>query len=679
MKKKVFSIQTYRFKKFSRKAYSVFNSIQKSITIGVLAGSTLLSASAATNDIVDKKEYHNTTDSIPTAELEELTVTASKAALPVNLVAKQVTIITSRDLSHKPVRSIEDLLDYNAGIDILQRGPHGVQSDISLRGGSFDQTAILINGVNLSNPHTGHYSFDLPINLSDIKQIEVIQGPSSLAFGASAFSGGINIITKNDIQNSAFLELQGGMHGLFGIEGRGSYNLNNTTQSLSIGYKHSDGYIKNSDYDIHNIFWQSMSNINNSKLYLQAGVNDKKYGANTFYSASYPNQFDKTRRLFFSIKAESYGKLKLTPHIFWSRHYDEFQLFRDGTQNIPDWYTNHNYHRSEVFGVNLNMQYASKLGLTNFGGEFRNEGILSNVLGKDMEEAIDKYTKSDNRSNISYFAEHNFLFKSGTISIGGLLNYNTAIINKFNFYPSINSTYRFNDKFSIYASWNTATRMPTFTDLYYTTKTHIGNVNLHAEKSEAFEFGSKYSHNGINGSLSVFYMKGKNMIDWVKKNEEDKWESTNHTQLDKKGIEVAISADMSKIISKTVPLQLNAGYMYLDQNRVDDTLISNYALNHLRHKFTADLHYTILNSLTISCYYRWQERNGSYIEYKDLVAGERVNFKPFSIVDIKMNYNLNNLNLFVNANNIFDVIQVDIGNIPQPGFWLSGGINYTLK
>ena len=182
---------------------------------------------------------------------------------------------------------------------MLQRGPHGVQADITLRGGSFDQTAILLNGVNLTNPQTGHYSFDIPLNLSDIERIEIVQGPSSLIFGASAFSGGINIITKKDPQTNAFVKMEGGMHALFSGEVRGAYKAKESVHSLSAGYKHSDGYIANSDYKIMNFLWQSSFDIEGSYINIQAGVNDKKYGANTFYAAAFPNQYDDTQGLFF--------------------------------------------------------------------------------------------------------------------------------------------------------------------------------------------------------------------------------------------------------------------------------------------------------------------------------------------------------------------------------------------
>ena len=679
IKKQLHTMKAFRFKRFARKSYSVFNSLHKAVTIGVLSGCALISAHAVSVDPVERIMPQLSSDSIPPTELDEVVVTASRVDLPLNLVARQMTVISGRDIERAPVRSIEELLQYVAGVDILQRGPHGVQADISLRGGSFDQTAILLNGINLTSPHTGHYSFDIPVNLSDIERIEIVQGPSSLVYGAGAFAGGINIITKKETHSNASVKLEGGMHGLFGVDARAAYKAGTSLHTLSAGYKRSDGYIRNSDYNIANLLWQSRFNTNGSHIDIQAGLNDKAYGANTFYTAAYPDQFDDTRGLFLSVKGETNGKLKLIPLLYWSRHYDEFQLIREGTPDVPAWYTGHNYHRSDVFGMNLNMQYASAWGITSFGGEFRNEGILSNVLGRPMEDSIGKYTKSDNRTNISYFAEHHFIFNKFTLSLGGLLNYNTAIVDKFDFYPALNASFRAKENLSFYASWNKATRMPTFTDLYYTTVTHIGNTDLEAEQSEAFEVGTKYTHPVVRGSVAAFLMKGNNMIDWVKPSPDALWESRNHTQINKKGFEANISLDLAAWFGTNKPFRtLSAGYAYIHQDLAEDDLISNYTLNHLRHKFTAALHHKIVKNLTLSWNFRWQDRMGSYVQYVDLQPGERVEFTPFSLLDIKVRYTLHNLELFLNANNIFNTTHVDFGNIPQPGFWLSGGISYKL-
>ncbi len=680
IKKQLNTTKAFRFKRFARKSYSVFNSIHKAVTIGVLSGCTLMSAHAASAAPAERIAAESSLDTIPPTELDEVVVTASKVNLPLSLVAKQVAVISKQEIERAPVRSIEDLLNYVAGVDILQRGPHGVQADISLRGGSFDQTAILLNGINLTSPHTGHYSFDIPVNLADIERIEIVQGPSSLVYGASAFAGGINIITKKDKESNAFTKLESGMHGLFGAEARGAYKTGSSVHTLSAGYKRSDGYIRNSDYKIANLLWQISFDINGSNLYFQAGLNDKAYGANTFYSAAYPSQYDDTQGIFMSVRGETNGKLKFIPHIYWSRHYDEFQLIREGTSDIPAWYKNHNYHRSDVLGMNLNMQVASAWGITSFGGELRNEGILSNVLGKPMEDTIGKYTKSDNRTHINYFAEHNFIWEKLTLSLGVLLNYNTAVTDRLDLYPALNGSFRATDRLSLYASWNKATRMPTFTDLYYTTATHIGNSDLEAEQSEAFEAGIKYNHPFISGSLSFFHMKGRNMIDWVKATPEALWESRNHTRLNKQGLEGGLNLNLASWLGPDQPLRtLSVGYMYIDQERVEDELISNYTLNHLRHKVTAGLHHEVVKHLTLSWHFRWQQRVGSYVKYVDLKPGERVAYSPFALLDMKANYAFPRTNLFLNINNIFNTTHVDFGNIPQPGLWLSGGVSIQLQ
>lgn len=671
----------FRFKRYAKKSYSVFNSLHKVVTIGFLTGITLVSAHASSIGSNEATRLEMKTDTIAEQELEELVVTASKAELPMSQASKIVTLITRTEIERSPAQSIQDLLQNVAGIDVMQRGPHGVQSDISLRGGSFDQVAILLNGINLTNPQTGHYSFDIPINISDIERIEIVHGPASLVYGASAFAGGINIITRKDKESNASINVQGGMHNLLNTEARGAIKTQSSLHQLSAGYSSSTGYIDNSDYKMLNMLWQSRFDIDQNTLDLQLGFNNKEYGANTFYSPSYPNQFDDTESLFVSIKGETNGKLKFIPQLYWNRHYDCFQLIRDGTPNVPDWYTHHNYHRTDVMGANLTFQYASQLGITSFGGEFRNEGIMSNVLGKPMDEAVGNYTMSDNRTTINYFVEQNFLFDKVTLSIGALLNHNTANTDKFKFYPAINSSFRINKDVSLYASWNKAIRMPTFTDLYYTTQTHIGNSNLESEQSEALEVGVKLSNRAISGNFTAFYMKGRNLIDWVKPSEEALWESRNHSKINKRGVETNLQFNLKELLGKHLLLHsLSIGYLYLDQNMVDDELISNYTLNHLRHKYTASLQHDVVRNLSMSWNFRWQQRTGSYLKYVDLKPGAITPYEPFALLDIKLNYQLhNNINLYASINNVLNTEYLDLGNLPQPGIWMMMGVNYTIR
>lgn len=612
-------------------------------------------------------------DSIPDSEkeLEEVVVTSSKTGLPIGQASRLVTVISTKEIERRPAQSIQDLLKSVAGLDIRQRGSNGVLAGISVRGGTFEQTTILLNGANFSNPQTAHYSLDIPVNLSDIERIEIIEGPSSLLFGASAFSGGVNIITKKDKKSNASFRAQAGTHRLFGGEIRGAWKTVSSVSSLSVGYDQSEGYIANSDYKLFNAFWQSRWNTGNSKVDFSFGYNDKKYGANTFYSPQYPNQYDKTRSLIASVRGKTDGKIKFTPQLYWSRHFDEFHLYRPGTPDIPDWYTAPNSHISDVFGFNLNSQYNWSLGIFNFGGELRNEVIRSSNLGKPIENPDDKYTKKDNRTNISYFTKQTFLLNKFSLSLGILANYNTFFDEDFSFYPSMNASYWLTDDLKTFASWNTATRMPTFTDLYYTGQTHKGNSDAEPEKSSSFEFGFKYNPGIFSANLVGFYLKGKDMIDWVKKNSEDKWETQNLTAIERVGAEANLMFDFRFC-------NLRLGYMYMHQSKDISDWISNYVLDYLRHKFTTGLAHPIYKGFSADWQFRWQDRAGTYTQYIGTAKAEEVPYPSFALLDLKLNYKYGNFDFFASFQNLFNQKYYDLGNIPQPGFWLISGVKFKI-
>ena len=621
-------------------------------------------------------------DSIIHKVIPEVIVTGSRINLPLNKVARQLTIITQEEIKRAPVQSLQDLLVYAAGLDVLQRSGHGVQADISIRGGSFDQTAILLNGINLSNPQTGHFSFNIPLNIIDIERVEIIHGPSSLIYGASAFSGGINIITKKKSDHKIYAKLQAGDHKLIGAEAGAAFSSSKISNNLSVGYGSSAGYRENTDYDIINTLWQTQLATNEAVIDFQAGFNTKKFGANSFYTPVYPHQYEETESYFTSVKGETGEKLRFMPSVYWSRHRDCFQLFRDKTPNIPSWYTGHNYHRTDVYGANINMQYLHNLGITAFGAEFRNEGIMSNVMGAEMQEPDGCYTKSYDRTNISYVLEHTALFDKLSITAGLLANYNTALRKSYKFFPSVSASFRPIASLSAYGSWSKATRMPTFTDLYYNTATHSGNLYLKPEYSEAFEFGLKYMKGTTQAYLTIFLMNGDNLIDWTQDSPEEKWQSVNHASLRKKGFETGIHLNMQCIgLSPGTTLRLDYARLNQTGENISGQVNSNYVLNYLRDKFTVILNLPVYKDvITANCSFRWQKRMGSYAKY-DLETGTSAleAFPSFSTMDLRFDYKImKNLKINININNLYDTRYWDLGNLPQAGRWLSGGITYLL-
>ena len=468
--------QSFRFKMFARKGYAAFNSMHKVVNIGVVAGCILTSMTVPRGQ-AQSAMTEDSRQKVMEQELDEVMVTASRLETPLSQAPKAVTVIGKEQIEQAPVRSIQDLLVYAAGIDVVQRGAHGVQADLSIRGGTFDQNAILLNGINLSNAHTGHYSLDIPVNLSDIERIEIIHGPSALVYGAGAFSGGINIITKKKASEKLYARTEAGMHRLRGMEVRSALQTGIAAHSLSAGHNASDGYVANSDYSIYNLLWQTRLRLaDESKIDFLAGYNDKRYGANTFYSARYPNQYEQTSTFAGAVKGEFGATFKIIPILYWNRHYDQFELIKGSD-------TGRNYHRNDTYGGNLIFIYRSKAGNTSLGFDLRQDHILSSKLGKPMTRPQGYYTLSDERTTTGAALEHTLVVDRWTLSAGLLLSHTGMLADEYRLYPSVSAAFRPSDALKLSASWSQSTRMPTFTDLYYTTETHDGNSGLRPEKS----------------------------------------------------------------------------------------------------------------------------------------------------------------------------------------------------
>ncbi|OAV67153.1 Outer membrane cobalamin translocator [Bacteroidales bacterium Barb6XT] len=698
--KQFFKQNAVRFKRFTQKAYSVFNSMHRVISIGVVTGSVL----AVVHTTESAAQTAAKIQAQPAAleqELDEVMVTASRLELPVAQTPKPVTVITKEQIAQSPVRSIQDLLAYAANIDILRRGGNGAQADISIRGGSFDQTAVLVNGVNFSSAHTGHYSLDIPVNLSDIERIEIVHGPSALIYGSSAFSGGINIITKKKVQEKAYTHIESGMHNLKEIEVRGAAETGIASHSLSVGYKSSDGYagFTNSDkykvsilggyaeapmndadntgYDLYNLLWQtSLALKSQSKLDIQLGYNNKKYGANSFYTPAWPDQYERTSTYMGSVKGEFGSALKFIPIVYWNRHLDQFDLIKD----VP-W--ERNYHRADTYGSNLILQYTSALGITSLGAELRKEDILSSKLGKEMAKPHGKYTVYDDRLNTSATLEHTLSLSRFVFAAGLLANHNTFTGSEYNFYPSVSASYRPTESLKIASSWSKSARMPTFTELYYNTETHSANENLKPEKSESVDLSLTWHTSFVEARLTGFLLWGKDMIDWIKVNEGDKPSSSNLTKVNTQGIETSLrfhTAAILPVLGEKSNLTLAYTRMFQDYDAAGLISESAGALNYLRDKFTAQFNHRLYGNFSAGWYFRFQKRMGVFEKFENnRSAGRFEPYPAFSTLDLKLNYEYRDLAFNLSLNNLYDTRYFDLGNIIQPGFWLTGGISYTFK
>ncbi len=636
----------------------------------------------------------NITDTISLQQHEVVSV-----ANPVAFkhISKTVHIINREQIRNSTANSIDDLLRIYGGADVRSRGAMGVQSDINIRGGGFDQGLIMVNGISLNDPQTGHHNLNQAVDLEDIEKIEIFEGASGRWFGANAFSGGLNIITNTNNAKALDLSMSGGQYGYFAGRLAYSYKIAKLMNKTSVAIKKSDGYVRDTDFSIINLNHNTSLKLNNGLLHFNIGAMDKGFGANSFYTPKYPDQYEHIRTYFTSASFETGERIKFKSNVYWRRNLDRFELFREDKNwyvkqgdvfvndadtagfNTPGGlfpYKGHNYHRTDVAGADAGVKFESLLGKTSFDLSFKNEKIISNVLGESMNDTIfisnsdGFYTKSKNRNNINFAVNQLIIKNNLNLSLGMSVFYN----DDFGTYlsPGIDMGYFITRNIKVFASSNHAIRLPTFTDLYYQGPTNKANPDLKPETSISTEAGIKLFYDNINASFSGFYRLGRDIIDWIKYDTGGKWQSANLTSLNTYGVSLSLNYSfMNKFI--------NFGglkYSWITSGKQNSGIISLYALDFLKHNFNLYVNHDILKNLSASWSLAIQKRNGSYIDFR---TSRQTDYKTNTLLNLKLIYELRNFELNVSANNLLGKQYYDIGNVLQPGLWLIGGIKYHLS
>lgn len=664
------------FKKWERKNYSLFSTLNKVIKISFLSIAYFVSVPAQPATV-----ERDTSEVKMQYDLEEIEVSASRAPSVYSEIVRVLTVIDSNEIERAPAESIQDLLEYVAGVDIRQRGAEGVQADISIRGGTFDQTIVLLNGINITDPQTGHHNLNLPVSLFQIERIEILEGPAARIYGPNAFSGAVNIITKKPVSTELELTLTAGSYGFLNPNLAGSFATGKVNQMLAGNYKKSNGYIDNTDFEISNLYYSGNLKTSKGKLLFQLGLSEKGFGANSFYTPRFPNQFEETRTIFSSAKWESSSRFHFTPVVFWRRHSDKFMLFRE---NPPDWYSGHNYHLTNSWGANINSWLRWLGGKTAIGGGFRSESILSNVLGEEMksEKKVPgenaSFSKFKIRQTLSLFFDHSWYFNRFLFNAGLMGNHISDNKTGWSFFPGIDAGVKLNTNFKIVAALNSSMRMPTFTDLYYSGPTNVGNPDLKPEKSLALEGGMKLNSEFTRGHLIVFHRRGKNMIDWVKYQSDELWQSENLTQINSTGAELKFAFFPAKKWDGFWPESFNVNYFFNNQQKTKSDLISSYVLDYLKHKISTSVTQKFGKRFYLNVRATYQDREGTFTLYKNKQPEGEIPYKPFWLIDSKLVFDAGNFEAYVSAKNILNKKYYDLGNVIQPGRWLKTGMTWKI-
>ncbi|GCD77660.1 TonB-dependent receptor [Thermaurantimonas aggregans] len=633
--------------------------------------------------------------------LKEVEVNASRQTLTLKEAPKNIYVISSEEIKTSTARSIADILYLVPGIDVRSRGPFGIQTDVGIRGGTFDQTLIMIDGIKLLDPQTGHHAMNVPIQPEDIERIEILPGGASRMFGQGAFSGAINIVTKTQKEKQNQVDLIAGQNGLF----EGIFQLNRTIKNTwkfynSVNFLKHNGYIFNTDAERFSLNLKAnKSNENNSFSFI-IGVNTSRFGAQNFYSFLYPEQHETIKHLLTAISYTYYGDLwthKL--NIYYREHHDRFELFREGRNFYsysPEnyfikengdtakflngvYYRGHNFHLTRTSTIDwhstLDMGFFGNL---NLGYEFRTEWIWSNRLGFNLMESIKMpfeenvlLTRYHNRINNSFSIDHYLpITKKVSVNYGIWKNINSFFGS--NTLYGLDILWKKNQKQSFWIGFNKAFRMPTYTDLFYNVGGAIGSINLKPEISFNYEVGMRRFTPSSSSSISFFIRDSKQLIDWIRYPDSNQVFAANITQVLFYGMEGFFKKLFNKNPLRISWIQVNASYT--DFTRINQNFSSLYALDILKYKVALSTSYRLIKNLDFSHQIIYLNRKGTYRD-----SNNSINTYPETIlVNIKATYTLHKNTLYLEISNMFDQIHMDRGGIVLPGRWIRVGWSHNF-
>ena len=579
-----------------------------------------------------------------TTDLKEVIVSTTKLEIPFSKNFRTVKIISSDYIKNSPASNVSDLLQEITGIDVRRRGVSGVQGDLYIRGGGFDQTLLLVDGMKMDDAQTGHHTLNMILPLYLIERIEVIKGPAARIFGQNAFNGAINIVTKDVTgeKKQIDLSLKEISYGSFeqkNISAVTKIITNKAKSLISFSNNTSDGYRHNTDYKRNNYFVKTSFNLKSSPVDVIASFTENKFGANGFYaSPSATEQYEETQASLLGVSTTiNSEKLSIKPRLYWRRGQDEYIYIRDN----PSVYRN--LHKTNKVSAELSGSYFSNSGVTGFGIDLSTVNISSNNLGEH------------DRTTVNLFVDHTFkLFDEKLVLSPGIaVSYFSDM--SFHSFPGIDLGYNINSNFKLYSNIGKTFRVPTYTDLYYSDRTTIGNENLNPESATSTELGFKYNTSNFKISGAFFNRKAKNIIDYVKENENDLWNAVNIGSLKTTGFELDFRYNFQN------QNYLNLGYTNInDNNYVTNINYSKYSLNSLKHHFTSKLNLNYIRNVNHSFVYKYAERSDK---------------SNYNVLDSKIMYKKG---LFIYVNNILDEVYSETNLVPMPGTSFLVGISVGI-
>jgi iron complex outermembrane receptor protein len=584
-----------------------------------------------------------------TQKLQEVLIQENRIQVPFSKQSRNLSLVDRQQIETSPARSLQEILSFVPGVDVRQRGVGGVQADIGIRGGSFEQTLMLLNGIKLSDPQTGHHMMNIPVTLMNVDRIEVLKGPASRIFGQNAYAGAVNVITRLSDQRSLSLEGYAGDFGMKGIHLAGSVPIGKYKQNLAISHDNSDGHWYNSDYRVTNLFYEGGLDLNpKNSIRGMLAYTDRTFGANGFYTSAFPDQWESIQTTLASLSHTfEEENFTLNTRAYWRQNVDEFRLKRFE----PAFFQNN--HTTDVIALEANGTWKTELGTTGFGVETRKESIVSSNLGE----------RARNLSGI--FLEHLIYFGDKVdVRAGVYSNYYSEY--GWKHFPGAEIGVQATQDLRFYSGYGISYRIPTYTDLYYKGPTNIGNDQLLPEQAGNFEMGTKWNKNGFWAEMVYFIRKTDNLIEWTRPNDTSPWQPQNFTEVSFKGLETSLNYRTNPSGKKMQLKELMLSHNFIKTNLAETPgTETRYALTALKNQ--------VIGGFLVGL--------GAKVEWNTKMRWiERENQAPYFLVDMRVDYNrMGKLGFFAETTNLTAENYIEAGTVQMPGRWFRGGFRLNLN
>jgi iron complex outermembrane receptor protein len=542
--------------------------------------------------------------------------------------------------------SQSSFLDYQSSVENLSVMPvdlqsrslsSGIQTDYSLRGSTFQQVLILLNGQRINDPQTAHYNADIPFTKEDIQKLEVIPGASSSLFGPDAIGGAINFALVAPKKKKTSWEFAAGNH----RNGYGLFSMSDRFKDLGFRFSvedaQSQGFRYDTDYKKFTTALGAYLDLPDAGVWENNfGYQEKAFGAYDFYSPGLDKpSYEWTKTfLFGSSLVLNKGDLLIKPNFIWRRHFDKFAYIRT--------IDSYNHHHTDMFTPGIYFQKeAGSLGKVGLGLEYGGERIISSSMGKHTRD-------------------HRSIFLDNSVSTGQSWDLGSSLrVDDFSDFSteytgSLSAKFKLTNTSALNFGISRNMRVPSFTELYYSDPATIGNPDLTAENAWNYQVGFEYKKESFCSGLAMFLRQEKEMIDWVKSNPaQTYWQAQNFTRDNVFGVEYSLRKKINRILS------LDANYTYTDKSIDNQGYLYKYGANYARHLVN-----TVFN---LDLPFGRQEIGFSY--------KKRPGRGGWFLLDLGLNHNLSgNSKIFLSATNVLDVEYQDIAGIPQEGRSIQAGL-----